>query len=94
MAGREACIHVRIACAYAQGSDLRDNMIRKKAKLAIDAKERILRGLRNQPRQGITRYTLGYHIVIQGEQYVICRSRGVFRSGTSKMADFVIVLGG
>lgn len=68
------CLRLRPRAKFA------DNMIRKKkAKLAVDAEKRFCVDCGINPRQGTTRYTLGSHIVIQGEQYVICRSCGVFR---------------
>ncbi|KAI9371065.1 hypothetical protein BJX61DRAFT_512828 [Aspergillus egyptiacus] len=56
-----------------------DNMIRKKkAKFAVDAGKRFCVDCGINPRPGTTRYCRGSHIAIQGLQYVVCESCGVF----------------
>lgn len=68
------CLRLRPRARFA------DNMVkRKRAKFAVDAKKRFCVDCGVNARPGTTRYTRGSQIVIQGEQYVICRSCGVFR---------------
>lgn len=58
-----------------------DNMVKKKrARSGVDAGKRFCVDCGINPRRGTTRYTRGSNIIIQGEQYVICRSCGSFRA--------------
>ncbi|KAE8324450.1 hypothetical protein BDV39DRAFT_180516 [Aspergillus sergii] len=68
------CLRLRPRARFA------DNMVKKKrAKFAVGAKKRFCVDCGVNARQGTTRYTRGSQIIVQGEQYVICRSCGAFR---------------
>ncbi|KAA8641666.1 F-box domain protein [Aspergillus tanneri] len=68
------CLRLRPRSKFA------DNRVKKKrARFAVDAGRRFCVDCGVNARQGTTRYTRGSHIIIQGEQYVICRSCGAFR---------------
>lgn len=67
------CLRLRSKARFA------DNMVKKKkARSAVDAGKRFCVDCGIHPRHGTTRYTRGSHILIQGEQYVVCRSCGTF----------------
>ncbi|KAL4786851.1 hypothetical protein BJX76DRAFT_320381, partial [Aspergillus varians] len=51
---------------------------KKRAKFAVDAVGRFCVECGINPRQGTTRYSPGSHIVIKGEQYVVCRACRAF----------------
>lgn len=67
------CMRLRPKKAFA------DAMIKKKARWSRYAGKRFCVDCGTNPRPGFTRYSRGSHIVIEGQQHVVCFLCGAFR---------------